>query len=76
MNSGISEIEEIENEINIIERRIKELWNNVMIPYLQTDNRQILTNLDENDYNKFYSYMIKKNMYINDLYERYYELQK
>ena len=76
MNSGISEIEEIENEINIIERRIKELWNNVMVPYLQTDNRQILTNLDENDYNKFYSYMIKKNMYINDLYERYYELQK
>ena len=75
MDFEISELDELENEINMVEKKIKELWNNVMVPYLQSEQRQILVKLTEDDYIKFYNYIVKKNIHINKLYNRHYELQ-
>lgn len=74
MDFEYNELEEIEYKINKIEKEIKELWDNVMVPYLNNYNRQILINLTENDYIKFYEFIIKNNSDIKSLYNRYYDL--
>ena len=52
----------INNNYNNIDKHIRILWDNVMVPYLENFNeRQILDQLTTNDYNKFYEFMIKNN---------------
>ena len=41
--------------------QIRELWDNVMIPYLTNCNKEILGKINEGDYVKFYAYMVKNN---------------
>lgn len=50
------------NNFPKMEDYIRELWDIVMIPYLENyKERQILSRLTVNDYNKFYEFMMKNN---------------
>jgi hypothetical protein len=41
---------------------LKKIWFNVIVPYINNGNQaQILNNLSENDFHKFYKFMIAKN---------------
>lgn len=56
------EIYEAENMLRRMERDVRELWDNVIVPYKSDICRsQILDKLDEYDYVKFYDFMITKN---------------
>lgn len=56
------EIMNLENQIELMEKHIKLLWDNVIVSYLTNyEKRQILNKITENDYNKFYKFMINKN---------------
>lgn len=51
--------ESCNNDIEMIDKHIRELWDNIMVPYLENySERQILSRLTINDYDKFYDYMI------------------
>lgn len=58
-------IDELERYITILdkmEHNIRNLWDDVIVPYLENYNeRQILDQLDINDYDKFYNYMTSNN---------------
>jgi len=47
------------DDIDKVNNYIRELWDNVVVPYLENyQERQILSCLTINDYNKFYEFMI------------------
>ncbi|QKF94027.1 hypothetical protein QKU48_gp0569 [Fadolivirus algeromassiliense] len=57
-----SELEHLYETLNKMDRDIRSLWDNVMIPYINNyTTKQILTKLNENDYYKFHEYMVKNN---------------
>lgn len=64
-----NELIELEENFILMEKHINELWQNVIIPYLHNYNeRQIINKIMENDYDKFYNFMINHNQmfrYIN-----------
>ena len=58
----IADIQEAEEILQQIEKDIRKLWKEVIIPYKQDQCRaQILDNLTELDYDKFYQFMIQNN---------------
>ena len=57
-----ADIYKAEQILTRIEKDIRKLWKNVIIPYKQDICRsQILDKLNETDYIKFYEFMIQKN---------------
>jgi hypothetical protein len=55
----LDELMDIEDAKDKIEQHIRELWDNVIVPYLNNyRDRQILGNLTVNDYDKFYKWII------------------
>jgi len=58
MNQKIIDLENIKLRLD---DRIRQIWDDVMVPYVQTK----LCELSTEDYNKFYSFMITE----NDLYQ-------
>lgn len=71
------ELEKLEHIFEGMERDIKSLWNNVMLPYINNyNNKQILTKLSSDDYDKFYNYMVNNNEMIQYVLCRISELQK
>ena len=62
------EIYKMEKRQELIDSHIKELWDNIILPYLQDNNKkQILTKLTINDYDKFYKFMINENLSYKDM---------
>ena len=47
------------DDIDVISNQIRELWDNIMVPYLENyPERQILSRLTINDYDKFFNLMM------------------
>lgn len=69
----LAELYEIREKM---ENDIRQLWDNVIVPYLN-DYRynDILKYLTTNDYHKFYEYMIDNNKNFNYVCKRIYELE-
>lgn len=58
----LNELEHCINILNKMEEHIRDLWDSVIVPYLENYNeRQILDQLTVNDYDKFYVYMTRNN---------------
>jgi len=66
-----NDIRTLENEIKKVEGQIRELWNNIMVPYLENADKQILNNLTCYDYSKFFDFIITNNAHVRNLYNRY-----
>lgn len=66
--NNLSEVEYLEKEITKVEKQIRELWVNVIVPYMGDENKQILNNMT---YNKFFDYILSNNVNIRNLYYRY-----
>jgi len=59
-----------------MEDHIKELWDNVIVSYLNDFRyNDILSNLTVNDYHKFYEYMINNNEFFSYVCGRIYDLE-
>lgn len=59
-----------------MENDIKELWNNVILPYLEsTTQKKILNKLNSFDYDKFYKFMIGNNNSYNLVNDRLKQLK-
>lgn len=65
----------LEEEIYILEKKqykmendIRELWDNVMVPYMNNYNNNILSELTDRDYYKFYEFMIDNNEVYNEIF--------
>jgi hypothetical protein len=59
---SINYIEYMEDVFSNMENNIHELWNNVIVPYLEnTNEKQIISKLNPDDYSKFFEYMIHNN---------------
>ena len=65
------ELIELETIREKMEEDIKELWDNVIVSYLNNyRDRQILDKLTIYDYNKFYKWMLYNNNYYQYVCER------
>jgi vacuolar-type H+-ATPase subunit D/Vma8 len=60
------EIFRVEKILEKIENHINDLWDDVLVPYMNNTSSQILTSLTEYDRNKFYKFMINNNIAYND----------
>jgi len=60
VNALYDELTDLENKLEKIENHIEELWDNVMLPYLEDDNA-ILTKLSPIDSIYFTRYMYDNN---------------
>ena len=61
-NVPTDDVHEVEMIINQIEMDIERIWNNVILPYkMDICRAYILDKIDENEYHKFYEFMITHN---------------
>lgn len=59
-NENDSELENLERISNKMNEDIRNLWDNVVVPYLRNDDqKQILGKLNEHEYIKFYKFMVE-----------------
>lgn len=71
------EISELEDCINNMDGNIVSIWNHIIVPYLKNDSeKQILGKLTENDFDKFYSFMVNSNEIRKSNYDRLMFLKK
>lgn len=59
MNDEIDWMENLQAQLN---SHIRELWDNVLVPYIKDyENKEILNKISEDDYHIFYKFMIENN---------------
>jgi phenylacetate-coenzyme A ligase PaaK-like adenylate-forming protein len=51
------EIDFIKNELDKFDENIRILWEETLMPYINSHNKEILTNMSEFDNYKFYKFM-------------------
>lgn len=68
-NEEISEELTFEEEFEYYETHIRNIWDKIILKYVKdVNNKEMLFNLDEHSYNKWYDYMITNNEYLSELH--------
>ncbi len=77
VNYDYDELIELYNVKEKMESNMKELWDNVIVNYINyCDESQILKNINSKyDYDKFYGFMVKNNEMYKYVISRIYELE-